>query len=82
MMNITKKMKKELSEAYPEVQMIALNKELADDEIDRNLNKKDCMYVKTKDETQLIMDEIGKREIRKVVLWSSMKQKFKCFTFF
>lgn len=81
MMKITKKMKKELSEAYPEIQMITLNKELADDEIDRNLKKEDSMYVKVKDENQLIMDEMGKRIVRKVALWSSKKQKFKCFTF-
>ena len=80
-MKMTKQMKVDLREAYPEVQCIVLSQEIMHEEIARNLDKQDCDYKIIDNEQQLIIDEIGKRTVTKIVLWSTKKQKFKVLVF-
>lgn len=61
--------------------MIALPMDLAENEIQRNLDKKDCDYKIIDDELQYFNDDIGKRTIRKVAIWSDKKDKMKIFFF-
>jgi hypothetical protein len=65
----------------PEIQVIVLNKELREDEIQRNLDKSDNEYQVIDNEKQLIMDEVGKRWISKTVLYSYKLNKLKVLVF-
>lgn len=69
------------SNGHPEIQVILLNKDIEQEEVERNLSKEDCDYQVVDKEKQWFLGEIGKCVAMKYTLWSERKQKFKILVF-
>ena len=65
----------------PNITVITLPREIMEEELKRQLMKKDCRYKIVVDEEQVYVNEVEAQHIRKVVLFSDKKWKFKVLVF-